>query len=341
MKKKNGFISSIKFLFCLIIILMHINIPFGSSEYMFEGGYLYVDFFFILQGFFLIKEWGDCEESFDASENYLIGRLKRFFPTVLFAAVVWFILQLFECNGLRDIFRLGLEFFLQISFVSQFSTFMSLGIGGILWFLSASIIMGTIVLMVCKSVGKRSLIVLPLIVSILYNHIYALQGNLDIWNIGVFGACLRASLERATAGILLGVIARYLSKKLCEINFRKGFIYLVRICSLIASVGTVYMVIYYPHTSADFYELFVFALILIVAENFWGVYSSKLTEYIDKLCMPMYIFQVGCIKIVMTFMKISWGSAFLAVILDLVLSIFWVNVLGKYDVSKFLINGKE
>lgn len=340
MKKKNGFISAVKFLFCLIIIFMHISIPsdFSPSDfskYMFEGGYLYVDFFFILQGFFLIRNWNK-EDVFEASEKYLAGRLKRFFPAVLFAAVIMFVLQVVECNGLRDVCKLGLEFLLQISFISQLPTFMSIGLGGILWFLSAGVVVGTIVLMICKSTGKKIIVLLPLIVSVLYNHIYAVQGNLDIWHISVFGACVNASLERAAAGILLGVIARYVSKKVNELEFRKWFIYFSRVCSLIAVSGTVYMVIYHPHTNADFYEVLVFALILILAENFWSGYSCKLTDYMDKLCMPMFIFQVSCIKIVMTFLEINWGSAVLAVLLDLLLSLVWVFKLQKVKISRII-----
>lgn len=38
--RRNGAISGIKLLFCMIIIMMHYNIPSEFGEYMFEGGVL-------------------------------------------------------------------------------------------------------------------------------------------------------------------------------------------------------------------------------------------------------------------------------------------------------------
>lgn len=95
--KRNGTVSIVKFVFCLVIILMHYSIPakVGQSERLFEGGYIYVDFFFILQGFYLIKRSVDIEnrQSCDAIA-YIKGRIRRFFPCVTCMAILLFLLQL-------------------------------------------------------------------------------------------------------------------------------------------------------------------------------------------------------------------------------------------------------
>lgn len=38
MKKKNGIVSIIKFIYCIIIIVMHFGLPSTYGEYLFEGG---------------------------------------------------------------------------------------------------------------------------------------------------------------------------------------------------------------------------------------------------------------------------------------------------------------
>lgn len=84
--KKNGFISIIKFIYCIIIILMHWGIPSKFSEQcvFLEGGYIFVDFFFVLQGFYLIKQWGTEQNAYEVAFSYILSRLRRFFPGVFF-----------------------------------------------------------------------------------------------------------------------------------------------------------------------------------------------------------------------------------------------------------------
>lgn len=51
MHKRNGYISIIKFISILNIIIMHYGISFRKS-YFLEGAYIFVDLCFLLQGFF-------------------------------------------------------------------------------------------------------------------------------------------------------------------------------------------------------------------------------------------------------------------------------------------------
>ena len=131
MKKKNGMISVIKF--CLIIIIiMHYSIPFSIGNYMFAGGYIYVDFFFILQGFYLIRDQDSDISAFDSAKKYFVDRLKRFFPCVFFASILMLVMQvLVNINNNRIVAKSILAFGAQISFVLQLFDFMTLDVGGI------------------------------------------------------------------------------------------------------------------------------------------------------------------------------------------------------------------
>ena len=61
---RNGAINAYRFLFAVVIALLHFRYygGFGAEPTGFRGGYLAVEFFFLTSGFFLIKrieeQWG-------------------------------------------------------------------------------------------------------------------------------------------------------------------------------------------------------------------------------------------------------------------------------------------
>lgn len=324
-KKKCGFISVIKFIFCSLIILMHWNIPSDFSKYMFEGGYICVDFFFILQGFFLIRNW-DKEDSYIVTRDYLLNRVKRFFPTVLFASTIMFIIQIFDCVSIKNVERFIIEFISQISFGSQLFSFMSLGAGGIFWFLSASIVGGTIIICLCKVLGKKIVFFIPFITAIMYNYIYKTAGNLDVWHTTIFYGILKISLVRAFAGIFIGVFANIICDIIKKVKFKIGVCVVFRLMNIILVMFTIYNIIYSPHTVVDFYEVAIFAMILILSYNFFGLNSNIITNYMDILCMPMYIFQVICILLLSKFMYAGWISGLILIMFDVIISSCWLLI---------------
>ena len=100
-------------------------------------------------------------------KNYIENRYRRFFPTVIAAGIIMFILQLQSCITKIDIMKRIYEFVVQASFLSQIFAFLDLGVGGIFWFLSASIFGGALVLFVCKSFGKKAVPLLVVFFSII------------------------------------------------------------------------------------------------------------------------------------------------------------------------------
>ena len=56
-KKHNGIISLWKFIFSLVIMIYHAKIFFPEENIpIFRGGYIGVEFFFLVSGFFLAKK---------------------------------------------------------------------------------------------------------------------------------------------------------------------------------------------------------------------------------------------------------------------------------------------
>lgn len=341
--RRNGAISGIKLLFCMIIIMMHYNIPSEFGEYMFEGGYLYVDFFFILQGFYLIKDW-NCEKekkAFDYAESYLINRLRRFFPCVFAAALLMLILEsIINCRDIEIVVKSASAFLWQISFISQFFDFAALEVGGILWFLSASIIIGTLIVWVCKRIGKSFIIIIPFVISLIINYLYTNIGNMDIWGTLLPGVSIRASLIRALMDVLIGVMAKGIYEYVQKIEFKKWVYYFEIIMSLLITVGSVYAVLYKPHGKMDFYLLMAFGLLLIMLSDSMNGVSFAATDLMDKICMPMYIFQVCSILTVNTFIvteERSWLGLLIVLFIDLGLSIIWIKYFSKINFRNIFV----
>lgn len=337
--KKNGLVSLLKFIFCLIIIIMHWGIPFEGG-YLFEGGYIYVDFFFIVQGFYLIKDWkfNEDDTTWDFSIRYLRMRLKRFFPCVLYASIITFMFQLLLFpNSIKQLTGLVIEFVAQISFLSQLCDFMTLGIGGLLWFLSASIFCGTVVVYLCREFEKKVLIIMALLATICYNNIFNLYGNMNTWWNVILGGTIRTSLERAFGGIILGLVSRSFADYFNTIRFRRWVIYFGNIFVLLIALCSVCVAIYYPSSKADFYLIFLFAIMIILAHCLYDGKNNLLTDYLDSLCMPMYINQMFCIPFVSFFGERNLINCVFVIILDFCVSIIWIKVISKVEVKKLFI----
>lgn len=337
-KCKNGFISIIKFVFCGAIILMHWDIPSSKHDCMFEGGYIYVDFFFMLQGFYLIKNWNYEKSGFDVAVSYLRDRVKKFFPCIFVASCLMFFLQISAVGEIRSFGKLIVEFLFQISFLSQVGSYISIGRGGIFWFLSSSVIIGSIIKGLSVKQGKWVIVLSTMVAFSCYNYFFATNGHMDTWHMTIFSGIVLTSLVRGFAGIAMGIFARAVTDDLRSISFRRWIYHTASIIATILSVVTLFLTEHVPHTKLDFYEIYIFVVILIFGElGFYGK-SNRITDYLDSLCMPLYIFQVCCFLFLSSFVTPSVYSAALVVSIDLILSAIWVKISHKIRVTNIFIN---
>ena len=99
-RKENHSIDFFKFLFCCIIFLMHYRCYFISiyeSNDNFSGGYLGVEFFFLVSGFFMMSTLqhsalipGSAEKS---AFLYLIKRYRRLYPLYIISIILYILTQ--------------------------------------------------------------------------------------------------------------------------------------------------------------------------------------------------------------------------------------------------------
>lgn len=143
-KIRNGNIELLRFLFSVVIVLLHAMI----EEIPFRGGYLCVEFFFILSGYFMAasiaqKTRSECKtESIDGiileSIKYVIRRIKSIFPYIFFSTIIGYFVLSYTYNWNFAWDQLAL-------IVSDFLFLQSFGLPvasytGIIWYLSSMFI---------------------------------------------------------------------------------------------------------------------------------------------------------------------------------------------------------
>ena len=87
-KKHNGKISFWKFMFSLMIVALHLGVLNTNAEYRFSYGSIAVDFFYLVSGYLFCKKCLnlklDNKEVVKESFNFIINKIKRFLPYIIF-----------------------------------------------------------------------------------------------------------------------------------------------------------------------------------------------------------------------------------------------------------------
>ena len=85
--KRNYTVEFYRFITIIFIAVFHFGIQYTGKFHWPKGGYLGVEFFFILSGFFLMREANKDkikgESDSKLSVNYLLSKLKRLYPDYL------------------------------------------------------------------------------------------------------------------------------------------------------------------------------------------------------------------------------------------------------------------
>lgn len=335
--EKNAALSCLKFLFCSIIVVMHYGIPFRGT-YWAEGGYIFVDFFFMLQGYFLIgNQVKQAGAASDAAWRYLRNRMRRFFPGVLVSALLMLAVFAPTIIGFRDVVKRAIAFFYQVTFLSQLMPDTMLEYGGILWFLSASLVAGTLFVFLYGLLKDNLYPVCVWVWAPAYHMIFQISGSMDVWR-GSFHGVILAGTVRAAAGVALGMTLRQLSNYLCTQRFRRWVIHLSRACVPVIVACILWLVVELPHTMADLKNLTGFAALLLILTYPENIFHCRLADFLDRLCMPLYLFQVSSICLVnyLVTPRNQWGCM-IAYALDLLIGIVWNRYSGKITIKRWLI----
>lgn len=322
-------------MFMTCIIIMHSGIPFQSLNFL-TGAYIFVDFFFVLQGYFLYKKYlysiDDIRNPLEQSYQFIRSKFILFFSCTLCSILLLIasniITQEYAGNVRNSIFEVGIKLVGELTFTTNaLPAFVYLN--GTLWFLSAYIFAGGIMVYLIVRFGEKIIFICPIVFVLINNYIIANFGSFGFADERIAGM-IPVGYLRAISGIMLGLTCGYVKKKLESSKISKDSFRIKRIVWIIINFGLIvfciFRAIYYGHTTADAIMILLFAIMIVTADLYGITRQNRIIYWIEKIIMPMYIFQYVCITFVCKFYQPSFHTTFKIIIMDVLISVTWLII---------------
>lgn len=290
--KMNYEISFYRILFTLFICLHHFNNTFNLN--LFTHGFIGVEFFFVLSGFFIYK-------SFDKDKNknpfcYMKKRIIRLYPEYLLAALIAII-------GFSTIQN-------NFSFEKAISEILMLQNSGIFtggynypcWYISV-LMVDSFIIYGLMAINKNFCIkiLFPLIIFGGYTFIFAKYGTLETWDIYNF---LYVPLLRGLCALSIGVIVAYLSKNKIFNKQNKLINNIFSITARLLCLGLIFYDIF-EGINNQFITILAFAILIYIVAIDKGIcaklFNFKFIDNLGKISYSMYLNHAFIILILSTY----------------------------------------
>ena len=309
--QRNGWIDLCRFIAAYGVVWLHfgrapIPSPFGGWGAVWGGG-LFVEYFFILSGYFAISHIEKQRNAIEKDTEVQIGKyiLKKYLHFIPYAMIA----VIMQYSWILCIEKRTWKETIKLLFMAPFEGLLLRNTGinmagemGILWYLSAMLIALPIVLYVAtkfSGIFRNYLMwVLPLFV---YGVLIRQIGTVRTTNYIL-------SDFRAAAGLILGGSIYYLSQNLQKIEFTCFARRLMTVLE-VGLFGLAVLFTTFSSLSKTFYDIvFIFLIFLSLIITFSGINAtSKLKKplfaFLGKISLPVYCFHFTVIKIVKVLMK--------------------------------------
>ncbi len=334
MQRRNGTIEFLRFIFAVIIFIFHSGLI--SAPYSARGGYLGVEFFFIVSGIFLakrIKKLNEIScptgcELFKESISFISKRLHAVFPCLVFSTLIVILICGYAYNWTSGLYLKNLILMLSDFSMGQNYGFTVISLTGVIWYLSALFFALWILYPIIRKYYYTYIYYLaPVIVMFCLGFIIKKYGNLA--QPCTFYSVINTGFLRSFSMISLGFIIFELSEKLKNVNLTVFGKASVKFLELICFAISIYYPIVWTEEYGGYDYLWVFALaillICIVSGNdiFDKIFNNKLCDFLGKT--SLYIFlnhfpYIFCIASLLNRLNLnSWSNHYRLLIVLLVL----------------------
>ncbi|MGN1371427.1 MAG: acyltransferase family protein [Candidatus Coprovivens sp.] len=335
-EKRNGIISLWKFIFAITIVLFHSNSYFSPEKRIFmSGGYIAVEYFFIVSGFYLAKN--TQKDNKNNNDNigietikYIWKIIKNIFPYILIAYIGTMAINVYyHSYKMNDL----------VNSIWNLLLLRQIGIKSILvlpqfWYITSMLLSIFIIYPLLKKYKENYIYIASFLIAILglgylshnwvgLNHAY------QIWDKFTFTGNIRSFIE-----INIGVFIYGLNCLLKKVEYTKigktlitilgeGLLVVVLIIAQFVSTSK-----YYDYLSLLF---IIIAILIITSEKTLEVkkLSNNFIYYLEKLSMPIFINHIMILEILSNINKTNnLPSAFMATI-AIVITIFISMVESK------------
>lgn len=306
MKKKNGEINFLRFVFAVIVLILHFGDNYNFS--WFRQGYIGVEFYFLVSGFLMAKHVSRLKnhprssgDIANATWKFIINKIKSFFPYYLCVILLWLVvLQIILRNKeLVDAAKMVVRSLptVSLTFIGLCHDYTGLYVGNT-WYLSAMVIaMFLLYPMLLKQYEFHSKITFPVISVFILGYLYKTYHSVCTtfeWNGFCYEGLLRGIAEIAL-GVSLCRLSEYLSERFCRVFESRN----VPVKLLLTAVkwlcyGIVFRFAWGHSFGGNFtiHALLYCAIAVTLSFSNVGymIPDCKITRYLGKIALPIYIF---------------------------------------------------
>lgn len=219
-KKRNGSIDFWKFIFSILILVFHGRNLAEKGENMF-GGYIGVEFFFIVSGIFMAaseersagKKGSLGQDTFLFMKKKLLGLM----PNIYVAWMIGFFVEHIGEFSFRGMLKDGMDSVWELLFISE-AGFFGYKANAVTWYISAMLLAMFLIFPIMRKYGKEFyFIIAPLMLIFLMgitNHEWGNYRAPHAW-VGYF----YKSFIRAVMGITFGCLCYKAGAKVREVHY--------------------------------------------------------------------------------------------------------------------------
>lgn len=281
-------IEFIRFLAAAAVAMYHFGSFYLKVERFFPLSYIFVEFFFIISGFFMMKHI--CEKS-DSMKPipYIFKKISGFFPilsvTFFVQLIIFSLSNELDSAGavLAQLFHFKWEFLLlhAAGFI-QNPTFGVDYLQGQTWYLSAMVISLLLAYPLAKYFRKIfNYLICPLSCIIIYSYIVQTMGTLNVGN-EYFGFIL-AAIPRGIAGTCVGCMTYNVYTYLKDKELNKTLATILEVLTYVSIIALFVLGRQFEGEDSLFYVL-VFSAVVVLAVLNQTAISKFLNE---KLIKPL------------------------------------------------------
>lgn len=300
-ERRNGCIDFLRILFCLCIMLLHWGQWVGDTDLYAPCGYIGVQFFFMVSGYYIAAEIAILESNHPKSmdlaketKTVFFKKWKKIVPYFLVAAAISIIIvSIFNHPGKAQL-QENLRLYIFEVLMLQMAGFPTYAIMGTEWYLSAFFLVLPLLYPIIRNHRKMyTQIIAPIVFILLMGYSAYNYGNYTSpasWTGLCFEGILRA-IACLSAGCVCYEVSAFISS--CKVWKKRE-----RVILTVAELGIWFMVFYEIFTAKSFsYMDFIITLFILcgLCLTFSGVtYSKKIfsgyyTTIAAKMSIPLFL----------------------------------------------------